>query len=980
MTVTAANYEKAKAYAGREGLSEPVRRKLLEELSAYEGGFQKSAGGSAPEEPYSVIQGQAPTEASLVDGLKKKLDPALPLRAQALATQPATTHPDGDEAAADEWMRQTPGATGSPVIVYDMPMAKVRQKLLEHPELIPTISHSDFIPHPQDILNLTPDSALAKSVQDYYWRETADAAAKSGRSAYRYSKAPWLQDGSLGGAVQSLGLKLGAAGVPAFEGLSAFVMGEDDTANFGAARAAQESGLGNSLTDIQSSGPREPEPPEVTAKLGKGREIHGGVLETADTEGLGASETNDMLAEEHPNLYRAGQIAGIAPGLVKGAAAKVAGLVSETAEQGIRALRPWTASNALWDTIQEAAAGITKKAPQTGLPGAIVKTGAGAVGGAAAGAVDQVAREGVRAAASLAQGDPTPGVEDLEAAGGRVLEAGKSGGKFGAYGGAAQAVAGGVGNWVREGQRYKGLPGKLERAGVQPEFGRGYRTPADVKAAAAEAQKTGDTAEEVLAERVAPKIREASANNASETYAKTKGENEAFHPSAEGQAPLRVNEFHKTALKQLRGDTERRVPEARAGRGEVPDAVGTPDKGAATKKLWNQELDDVTIKPTRGAVELTPEEAQSFLDEKNQVLLRRSTRSEKAPPLPTKPAPNGAPALSPPETIERGSAPGRAASPARATPGAPDSVPGVPSKREPVREGPRYGTKNALPGRRPPAPEAPKKPPVRVTGEGRASKPPERPKGLAGELRAQGYDRVYVVPRAHSAEHTETLLDSIGAYRGKNGTLDRDVAELDKAVRRDRDARPMDGRPGGWSKFKNRQSKDIKAAQTMEKHVAPGGEHDTGNDSVVGFARKPSRQRDKSLRAAADKAGPDVRRDLERTRVPVLLDKFDKLNSFTAKRSGDGLFSFVPRAFDAGNIRFAYPAIKALEGPLGAVGMGAAGRAAVIDDEQDRERRKASSRTASEGYAERRQAVVDEQTKKRLPKKKRRSTQKRRHR
>jgi hypothetical protein len=425
---------------------------------------------------------------------------------------------------------------------------------------------------------------------------------------------------------------------------------------------------------------------------------------------------------------------------------------------------------------------------------------------------------------------------------------------------------------------------------------------------------------------------------------------------------------------------EERVESARAGRKDVPDPVGEPNKGADVKRLWNTEIDDVTTTPKPGAIELTPEEAQAFLDDKNQVLLRKSLRPQRPPKQAPEPSPNVRPSLSPPESIERAPASGPPRS-ARQAPTIPDKVPGVPARTtpQPSADTRRYGGKDALPGRRRPAPPPEPKAAVRQTGPGRAARAAEqeRPKGLAQELRAQGTDRVYVVPRRHSAQHTETLLDAIDAQNPRNKT-NADLRDLDHAVRQDRDARPMNGRPKGWSRFKNEQSKRIGEAQRVERHVVPSGDDDAA-PAVVGFARGTGGTlgRTRSLRLAADRAGGTTRRELEQTRVPVLLDKLERLNAFTGKKSGESLTSIIGHAGDQVIMRGAYPVLRQLEGPLGAVGMGGAGRVAVAGDQGGERRRAAETAKSAEGAKERRQVVVDKMEKEReakRPKKKRRKT------
>lgn len=990
MTVTAATYQKAKEFAGRKGLSDDVRQRLLGEIQEYESGYQKAIETASPA-PLPVLAPieeaePLPTQESLVSRLKGGLTPTLPVRPQVLSVQPATTHPEGDKKAADEWVR---GDLKNPnkVIVYDEPIGSVRQKLLASPQLVAALGYGDFIPHPQDIMNLPADNAIVQAYQDDLWRKTADEAAKAGKTAYRYTKAPYLQEGGIKPALRSLELKLGTSVAPALEAVQAHIMGADDTANFGAGKRGGETGstrfldaLGKAIPEADRANfVRHPtrgwvRKDKLDAPVeGPYGEVKGGVIASARPD-QSVRELNEMVVEEHPIAHTAGQIAGVAPGLVKGAASAAAGALGmEAAEQGIRGLRSWSVANELYDLVANAAQRL--RIPATGPLSTLGKVAAGTVAGGVAGAGTQAAKEGVDAASALSQGQPT---STLDEAGMRIAGAGLSGLEWGGPLSAAHSFAGAVGNWTRTTPRYQGIPGKLERAGVEPRFMRGYITPKTVTEAKKEAEELGVGADEVLAGRVAERVRAGSKAIGDELSQELQKENEAFHASPEGKAPLPVTNFLQMALKKMRGDMEKRVPSARAGRGEVPDPVGTPSKGGEVKELFNNELDDVTVTPVKGAIEASPEEAEAFLTPKNQRLLRRSLEPrpkaappEKGPPPRKATAVDKAPGFgdlpppkpgAPPPPVAK--APGfdevppevpvpRVPSPtvagARGFEGAPPAGTGMPSP-------PRLTLERA-PGLAPPTPPPPP-PPV-----------PPAPRALSKALRARGIKKVYLVPRSHSAEHTETVLDAIGVFRAKS-PKNSDLRDLDKAVRKDRDLRPMNGEEGGWSKFKNAQSERLKKAETIERHVAPV--NDDAKPAVLAYA-KPARgggDQMKSVRAAADKAGPGVRQELEATRVPVLLDKLDKINSLARKRAGEGITNFLGHAADWGHMRLTYPALRALEGPLGGIGIGAGARVASVSDRSGDDARARRYQETAEGYDERRKAVMEERDRAARPKKK----------
>lgn len=603
------------------GLSAAAADKLQQRLS-------QSDSESDPElklSPEVYSQAKAALDAYTADmaSVVEKADPNLPLTAQAGAMQPATNHPRGDEAASEEWLANPSGQSGT-VIVYDAPLALAKQKLLENPDLLPALGFSHMPPTAEDIQSMDHDSPIYGAYNDHVYRETADAATKAGKQTYRYSKAPWLQNGGIAPALQSLGLKLKASIDPAIEGTTAFLMGVDDTAAFGAGRAA-----GETLDMALSPGGQAPQRPDIA-----------GGIESAT--GVSPKATNRMIEEEHPIAYTAGQVVGAVPELPVAAAkfgARALGKgASELVERGVRALTPWSASNALYDLV---ARGGQKALAKAGIKSAIAPVAVAALGAGAAGALTQGAEEGVNTAANLAQTGETG--TTLEEVGGRMAEAGKFAGALGGLGGVAQQTAGAIGDVVRHGTRFRGLPGQLEQSGVAPTFGRGFQAPEAVKAATEEARGLGVKPQELLAERVAPKVAEGAKAIKTEAIKKIEGENAAFMGSAEGKKPLPVPNFIGTALKKLRGDYEARTKGANLGRGAVPDPVGHAGKGNEVKSLFNQEINNVSLKPQKGAIELTPEEAEAFLTPENQRVIFGKPKGG-PPPLPGAPTqPAGGP-------------------------------------------------------------------------------------------------------------------------------------------------------------------------------------------------------------------------------------------------------------------------------------------------------------------------------------------------
>jgi hypothetical protein len=71
-----------------------------------------------------------------VSSLVDQLDPGFALPPQALATLPATTHPEGDKTAETEWVRGDLSNPNGRVIVYDAPLSKVREDLAANPNML----------------------------------------------------------------------------------------------------------------------------------------------------------------------------------------------------------------------------------------------------------------------------------------------------------------------------------------------------------------------------------------------------------------------------------------------------------------------------------------------------------------------------------------------------------------------------------------------------------------------------------------------------------------------------------------------------------------------------------------------------------------------------------------------------------------------------------------------------------------------------
>lgn len=409
------------------------------------------------------------TDEQKQQGLFTTINPSLALLPQVLSTQPATTHPQGDEAAADEWLRGDLNNPNGTVIAYDLPASEVRKKLFENPSLYKSLGGGFSVPEKaDDIMSIQSGDAVHQAFNDYYWRQTADAASKAGKTAYRYSHAPWVTDGKAGSLLQNLSTKLNNSFSPLHEMATAFVLGQDDMGYFGVNRAAQNAGLARGSQGFYENLPDTP-----LVASGTKNETVGGVHHAGQSQ----VETNDMLEDEHPTAHALGQVAATAPGAVEAIANKV-GI-------GIQGLSAWNPANKLWGWYMGESADVAAKAAKTALKGAL----SAGYRGAAAGATEQGVREGVDAAANYAATGDT-GTTPLES-GERILASALGGGTLPALGGGIRGLGNQISEAVEWGPRYKQAPGRLKAHGVETELGKGHKAPPVVAEAGARGRAAG---------------------------------------------------------------------------------------------------------------------------------------------------------------------------------------------------------------------------------------------------------------------------------------------------------------------------------------------------------------------------------------------------------------------------------------------------------------------------------------------------------
>jgi hypothetical protein len=510
---------------------------------------------------------QADTERA--QQLMQQLDPSMPIVPQVLATQGGTTHPSGDQEAESEWLRGSLDNPAGRVVVYETPTAKVREMLMADPQLGKTLTDGRGLT-PEEIAAIQPGDSLHQAVNDELWKRHSDAAVAGGKTAYRYSKAPYLQGGPNASWLDTLSTKLGSMPL---DSMAAVVMGYDDVANFGAIGAAAGAdpyaGINAEMAaERAAKGIEDPQPTVEGARpspLNPKNERVGGI------QAEDAKTRQDMVAEEHPYLHAGGQLLG--------------------------ALHPRGASSKLFDmTLGKVAKSVAGEGAGLGK-----RALAGALGMGAAGSAEQAAREGVDAA--------TGGNATLGEAAGRVAEGGADALMFGGPFAAFQGLAKAGGEWVRGGKRYKGLPGQAEKLNEgKVEFGRGHIDPPDVKAARAEgkSRKMEVGPVDVLAEKLDEPIRQAGSELVGKVEKAGAANAAAHYASKEGKVTLQQENTVRASLERMRKLTsevagDRLTPVGKAG-------ADNPLKG-----IFNAAIENVTTRPSKSGVPLSLKEAKAFL-------------------------------------------------------------------------------------------------------------------------------------------------------------------------------------------------------------------------------------------------------------------------------------------------------------------------------------------------------------------------------
>lgn len=805
---------------------------------------------------------------------------------QAAAQLPTTNE-------ADAWIRrpQTPGPDQGKVLMYEPPLVQVQKALAENPDraaaLIPERYSADVgLPLSQDeIAGLTTDHPLYRAYADDLWDQAAQQAATKGKTAYRYSRAPTLNGSAAGmGPLDTLGMKLGSAADDILGTGESFVLGMDNAMTLSLAGRAIEAGArqdaktGN-VANAAASGLNPAGSFAGPLDQLIGTDIHQSAMATpggTDIVGGGDGGREEVLAE-HPVAGISGQVLGT--------------------------LNPIGASNAIY----RGAAGLAK--PLAGAaPGILRSAGVAGLAGAGAGATEQVGREAVGAGMNALQSGQRPQLEP--GWGDRAKIAAVLGGTFGLGADLIGQAANGTAKWIAEpGGRFKGLPAEFEASGGTFTGG-GPKPPPELDPLIERARARGDTPVDTKALDLKGPIQDSTKANVTAATTKVGETERAFYPTQEGQLRLPANNVVQTAVDTL--DKQYGADARIIGDGKSP--------ANWTREQLNTEIAGVSLDPVEGGIPLDPKRAELYLADpwKRELLDRASPKAAEAGPT------TGAREIDPSDL-----APKKEYSLAGKTLKdlGHDSI--QPEKLAAAREKPSTDAITLY--------DDPEKGLRLVDGRHRFTLAKERgdatisavvrdPKSgnvlFEGELplkqtsdfentlKRRGIGKVWLVPRRHDAQDHDQLVRTYQDLRITDDPAARDAQKLWIAALKDRDARPMNGAEGGWSKQQQEHSRMIGGAKGEAGHAAPDG---NAFKPLVQYANKADGQAELSdaLRAAAVRGGKLG--DLEQMRVLGMLDQLNELANLGGGSRGSS--PWMPgRLVNAASIR-GLPALRAAGNP-----------------------------------------------------------------
>lgn len=556
------------------------------------------------------------------------------------------------------------------------------------------------------------------------------------------------------------------------------------------------------------------------------------------------------------------------------------------AGQAVGALNPRSIFNKLWGSIEEGggwiANAVAKTRPGAGLAreaAPAVKGIAGAVGNAATGVVaagaGQAVQEGVDAAGRWE-------LPDLGEASERVKDAAVMGGALGGAGSGLRRLSHEGADAIRHSPRFSGTrgPGAVGRTEPNMEYrlGREPRLSGETRALVKESAAGGYLPGDVLTEEIAGPVAKAAQQNTRVAADRAGAARAGYQRSPEGAEQLPVQQVQETALEKVRSHYQ---PQPGGGLRPVND------RPPPAQRVFNTLVDDVSTTPVKGASKLDPDEAENFLGTRARykILQRDIEASREASKAPREP-------------IQRD-----------------EFLQTIDSRKRAAVEEEIDAAIDDVVGDVTPTPARRAKVEQEVLREFVDEASFREANGtLADYLRQRGVDAVYVTPRKLDARRTDTLIELLG----KDG-------DLSKAAQLDRRQFSAGGKKGGYHELLEKQGAEATRHAEIEKSVAPGGD---AFQPIAGLYE--SRGGEKPLvdkvRALADQSG--VRPQLDRMRN---LQETLAVQNRASFRDASGGTHLRPTNFaDAGYLRGAFPAFKALEGPLGPLRGSTAGRAALM--------------------------------------------------
>lgn len=555
-------------------------------------------------------------------------------------------------------------------------------------------------------------------------------------------------------------------------------------------------------------------------------------------------------------------------------------------------LNPRSIFNRLWSGLESGALaswGALAKTRAGGAVGSVMpsyaKSAAGAAGNAATGAAAagsaQLAQESVDA---LGRGEPlAPGAGD------RALDVAETGAYLGGGGSVLRRLSHVGADTIRNSPRFSGIrgPGAVGRTESNMEYrlGREPRLSSETRSLVKESNEGGYLPSDVLAEEIAGPVGKAAAQNARVSTDRGKAVQAAYQRSAEGGEMVPLQQVQEEALEKVRSHYQ---PQPGGGLRSVND------RPPPAQKVLNTLVDDVSTAPVKGASKLDPDEAENFLGTRARYkLLQRdieaSREASKAPRAP----------------IQRD-----------------EFLQTIDSRKRAAVEEELDAAIDDIVGDVTPTPARRAKVEQEVLREFVDEASFREANGTLGDyLRQRGIDAVYVTPRKLDARRTDKLIELLAK--------DDDLAQ---AATRDRGQFKVGGKQGGYNEMLAQQGAEAARHKQIAEDVAPGG---NAFQPIAGLYQPQlgEKQLLDKVRSLAEQSG--VSNQLDRFRN---LQETLAIQNRASFRGPQGQTRYAPTNFaDAAYLRGAFPALKALEGPLGPLRGGTAARPAVMGGDETNE-------------------------------------------